>query len=393
MRILMLTYEVINRGGNFIRAQNLARELICLGHEVVLLSGGNKPSFGNYDTLIDGVKVVCVADILPYRFRHDGMSPMQIINRIGYIKNHKFDIIHGFGHRPASSVPAIVARNQQNIPYVADWSDLWGKGGIATLRGGLVGAIQGQIDTIMEKMVYQAADGVTVICRDLYQRLIDFKINPRKILLLPPGGTFLSERLSSKAARLRLGLSPDCQYVVYVGNAPYDQVYLARAMVKLFKINANARMLFAGAAMPKFNQITRSSGFEPRVNYLGFVPPEKLSSVITSGDVMLIPYLNTEINRNRFPNKLGDYLSFGKPTITNATGDIGNLFNKYEIGVLAGDPDDFATQTHRLLADRKRQKILGNNALKLVKTEFSWKNRARSLVKFYERLISEYRSR
>jgi glycosyltransferase involved in cell wall biosynthesis len=393
MRILMLTYEVVNKGGNFIRAQNLARELICLGHKVVLLSGGSSLIARNYETTINGVKVVCVADVFPYRFRHDGMSPMQIVNRISYIKKYKFDIIHGFGHRPTSSLPAIFGRNKQHIPYVADWSDLWGKGGIASLRGGFVGTIEGYTDTLMEKMVYQEADGVTAICTDLYQRLINFGINSQKILLLPPGGTFLSDKPSPKAARLSLGLSSNFQYVVYVGNAPYDQVYLADVMVKLFKINPNVRMLFAGANMPKLNKIIRASGFDTRVIYLGFVEPEKISSVILSGDVMLMPYLNTEINRNRFPNKLGDYLSFGKPTITNATGDIGNIFIKHKIGVLADDPDDFAIQTNRILANAKQQKMLGDNALKFVKTEFSWKIRARSLVKFYERLISEYRSK
>jgi glycosyltransferase involved in cell wall biosynthesis len=396
MNILMLTYEVTQRGGSFIRAHSLARELVILGHRVTLLSGSRSPNIFLQKKTIDGVKVVEVGDIFPYRFRHDGMSPMQIINRIIHISGKHYDVVHGFGHRPSSSVPALYYRKLNRVSYIADWSDLWGEGGIASLRNGkrIMGIVEKFTDTAMEKTIFQKADAVSVVCTDLYDRMIRIGKNPDRLILLPPGANSFKTILSESKAREILDLPLNIPIVVYVGNAPYDQAFLGETVVELFRINQSVILLFAGANMPEFNRIIRENGYSSRVIHRGFVQNDKLAEIIISGDVMLLPYLNTEINRGRYPNKIGDYIGFGKPTVTNPTGEVAGLFRKYKIGLLANyDPVDFAKKTDNLLNNPKLRKLYGNNALKLARSEFSWKTRAKSLVSFYERVVPFHKSK
>lgn len=45
MRIVMLTYEITDRGGNFIRAFSLAQEIVHQGHQVTLYAASPNKGF------------------------------------------------------------------------------------------------------------------------------------------------------------------------------------------------------------------------------------------------------------------------------------------------------------------------------------------------------------
>src|SRR5688572_3889234 len=117
MRILMLTYEIVHRGGSFIRCHSLAKNLAALGHEITLMAAARQPLISPRTTTMDGVSVVEVPDILPARLRHAGLSPIEVLTRNGYLHDRKFDLVHGFGHRPTVSVVARAYRRKTGVPY------------------------------------------------------------------------------------------------------------------------------------------------------------------------------------------------------------------------------------------------------------------------------------
>lgn len=395
MKILMLTYEITGTGGNYIRSSSIARALVSMGHKVILLSANNKPSLSLQSFTSKGVDVLEVADFMPKRFRHDGFSPMQVINRIIYIQSNQFDIIHGFGHRPSVSIPSMFKSNYSHIPYVADWCDLWGWDGIATLRGGVLGSIEGAIDTLSEKFVYQKADATTVICEDLFQRMKKIGKKTSELLILPPGSnTDIITPLLKHKARAKLGLSFQAHVAVYISNTSYDQNFLEEVLIRLFKTDKNSILLLAGTHMSALMNKIKNNGYLNRVVYKGFVPQEQIKDILACGDVMLLPYKNTSINRGRYPNKIGDYLAAGRPTVANPTGDLKKLFERAKIGILASeDPQDFAQNVIRLFNDKDEQNRLGFNSRRVATTEFSWISRAKLLSDFYERTLFSYKSK
>lgn len=390
MNILMLTYEVVDEGGSFIRCFSLAKNLVKLGHRVTVLASNKTPGFIERKTIRQGVVVIEIACPLPHRIRHNGTSPFQIISRAVHILRHRYDVVHGFGHRPSVFIPAHIHKLLYRRPYVADWADLWGWGGLASYRGGVIGDFLGVFDDAAERWIFSHVDGLTVISQELKKIALRRGVPEEKICLLPPGADAQIIYPQSKGASRRLlGLPAHAQILVFVGNASYDAELLARTFIKVFKHNNNALLLFAGASMPAFWNIIRRAKLEKRVIYKGFVPHDALGEVLACGDIMLLPYTNRQINTGRFPNKLGDYLAAGRPIVTNPTGDIRDIIAKEEVGLLVGESSEaFARGIRMLLHNQTLSRRFGQNARHLAETGFSWRQRAMDLHQFYTTLLS-----
>lgn len=390
----MLTYEVVDEGGSFIRSFSLAKKLVKLGHTVTLLASNKKPGLFERKTKRHGVVVIEIACPLPHRIRHNGTSPFQTIGRTVHVLRHRYDVVHGFGHRPSVFIPAFIHKFLYRRPYVADWADLWGWGGLGSYRGGLWGTTVGWLDDILEKFVYRNSDGVSVISRDLFQRARRFGVLQSHTAIVPPGSSVDEIVPLSKATqRKKYGFSIRDHILVYVGNAPYDARLLGKVIVEVMTQDDRARAIIIGRHMEEFDSVVRISGFKKRIRHYGFIAHDHISTLMACGDVMVLPYTNREINTNRYPNKIGDYLAAGRPTVANATGDLARLFRAYPIGETAPEePIGFARVILLLLTDAKKRRVLGQNARRLAEREFSWRRSAESLDAFYLSILEEYHS-
>lgn len=391
MNILILTYEITSEGGNFIRCFSLAKNLVKLGHNISILSSNTEKRLRLKYKIRNGVKIIEAPCILPFRIRHNGTSPFQVIGRCIYILKNKYDIVHGFGHRPSVIIPSLLHRFLYKAPYIADWCDLWGRGGIATLRGGGFGTLTEFFDTLSEKMIYKRVNGLTVVNTDLKKRALANGLSPKKIKLISIGADIDNIKpLPKQKMRKKHGLPHSAHIVVFVGNAPYDEGLLANTFLELSKINSKALLLFVGREMSTFKEIISKTKLENRVIEKGFVPHNKISELLSCGDVMLLPYTDRSINRGRFPNKLGDYIAAGRPTVANPTGDLKKFFEKERVGLLTPEnPKAFAQTVNKLLLDKKLRETLGRNARKTAENEMSWKMQARKLVTFYRKVLND----
>lgn len=387
MNILMITYEIADQGGNYIRCFSLAKNLVKRGHRVTLMASNIKKRLVTVSRFEEGVLVIEFPCILPHRIRHDGTSIFQIISRCLHILTHRYDIIHGFGHRPAVIIPALLHRALYQKPYFADWADLWGRGGISIYRGLIKGAPVRIFDTLTEPWIYSHVDGLTVISSDLKKRALNLGLPPYKIQLLKVGADIDSIRpLSKDTARKKLNLPSGAPIAVFVGQSTYDITFLARIYIELICFNPRATLLLVGPRFLEFERIIAEANKRTHIIYLGQLSHLKIGDVLACGDVMLLPYTDRPINRGRYPNKIGDYLAAGRPIVSNPTGDIKQLFKKYRIGLLAGEtPREFASVVNRLFHDKHLSSVLGLNARHLAETKLSWYNLSGILEKFYRK--------
>jgi len=117
-----------------------------------------------------------------------------------------------------------------------------------------------------------------------------------------------------------------------------------------------------------------------RLIELGFLSPEDYAAVLPAMDLFVFPFANKSINTCRWPNKIGDYMAAGVPTVSNNTGDIIDLFNEHKIGLMAKDtPSDFAEKILAILADEKQALLLGANARKTAESILDWAILAKKL--------------
>jgi len=384
MRVLMLTHNMAGLGGSYQRAWSIARGLSHWGIDVTLLAGRARPGLGLIQENRSGVNVVQVPDLFPWRLRHGGLSPMDMAYRVQFARSRQHDLVHGFDHRPAVSVPALAARRQWGIPFLADWADLWGRRGIADERAGLQGRLVSWLDVATEASVHEAADGATVISTFLERQMRELGMAPERIHRLPVGSNadLIRPQLVDEMRR-RYGIPGESMVLASGGFAPYDRQLLLETMKHLRALEPTALLLVVGGESRAVVRAAKKAGLAEAVRSFGVVAYEELGSLLACGDVMILPLGNRPLNAARFPNRFGDYLAAGRPIATNPTGDVGEVVKHEGVGIVAPDePALFAEAIFDLLRDRPRRQRQGRRARELAETRYSWTALAEPLTSF-----------
>jgi glycosyltransferase involved in cell wall biosynthesis len=389
VRIVMLVHNTIARG-TFNRAHSLGRHLVARGHEVTLLAGASVRARRQRRNL-NGVEVVEAFDPLPGRARESGLSPFDLASRMRYLRGKRYDLVHCFDHRPTVSLPALFFARRRQIPCIFDWADLWGLEGIASQRGLFSRAFLGSVDQFLEDRVRHRADALTVINTKLRDRARQRFHMP--IHLLPVGANSdVIQPLSKREMRRRFGLPENAAIALHAGLSPYDAAYLANSFVELVRRHPGAMLVIAGRRFPVLDRIIAEAGFSFKLVRLGMLDREALAAAMACADVLLLPYTKRIVNLYRYPNKLGDYLSAGRPIVTNDTGDLGRLVAEERVGLVVPDtPEAFALAVKKLFDDTALADELGRRGRALAETKLDWRFLARDLETFYSQTLAASR--
>lgn len=386
MKIIFSTYETKEIGGSYLRSLSLAKGLSKQNHQLVLWTSAKKLSLIPKFSEEDGVKIIESIGIFPYRFRKGGYDPFDVILRIVVILFSKCNIIHSFNHRPASTLPALFKSIFcKNCKWFLDWADLWGKGGIADRRYGPFHFFTSYIDHYTERLFIKLAFAVTAISDDLFNKAIKFRDNKQNVYFLGVGANIDDIKVMSQvSARKILKFSKDIKILIYLYVGTYDEELLAHIFIALNKLRSDTRLLLLGPRLTNFEQILyKHPQLKNKVWNQGVVERQSLSIYLAAGDLMLLPFSNKEINRGKFPNKIGDYLAAGRAMIANPTGEVKKILNKEKVGFLASeDPAEFAKTIDKVLNQTRKLQKLGRKA-RLLAERISWSNLAKELEGFY----------
>lgn len=389
MRVLFLTQNIAGRGGTYARCRTLARGLASRGHEVTILAASTKKRARAGASEAAGVRVVEMPSLLPQRFRHGGLSLLDLTGRILHMLRNEFDLVHCFDHRPTVSLPALFFSRTRKRPCVADWCDLWGREGLGGLRRGLERMLLTPADDRLERWVIKRATGVTAVSTHLARRARELREDSGSILLLPPSANddvVYPEPMD--AARSRHAMPPDVPVLVFSGYTRLGAELLGEAFARVARRHPTALLLTIGGPLPHCERILSACGLTDRVVHVGAKPYEELGGFLACGDVMLLPYPDHRIDRAGFANKLADYLAAGRPVATNRTGDLGRMVGRERVGVAtADDPEAYAEGICTLLDEPALRREMGVRARRLAETSFSFRSRAKELEEFYFRLI------
>ena len=386
MDIIFSTYEAKEIGGSYLRSLSLAQGLTELGHQVTLWTSAKKISFLPKVSYEKGVKVVESIGLMPYRFRKGGNDIFDICFRSLAIVFSECDVIQSFNHRPAATIPALIKSCFfPKTKWFLDWADLWGRGGIADRRYGPFSFLTANFDHYAERLFIRLAFAVTAISDDLVKKAKLIRKNKDNVFFLGVGANIKGIKTMSKfVARRKLGLSQTKKILVYLYVGTYDEELLAKTFIELNCLRKDVLLMLLGPPIPAFErQIKVHKNLNNKVIYQGVVDRDLLSLYLSTGDLMLLPFADKEINRGKFPNKLGDYLAVGRPTIANPTGEVKKLLTQEKVGILAPEtPKKFASAIDKSLKQTNKLKQLGKNARSLA-DKLSWRTIAQELEAFY----------
>ncbi len=364
-----------------------ARELVRRGHEVTLLCVAEHDRWRTKETEEDGVVVVESPDLLVGPMR-SGWDPWCTWNRCRYLRGRQFDLIHCFETRPATIHPVLRLLRRHPAPLVIDWNDWWGRGGlIKERRPRWYRVLLGPMETWYEEHFRARADHTTVISSALAERAARLGV-PRESISIIRGGVDIhrfkpQDRLRH---RDRLGIPRESFVVIFSAADATMDLDLALNAVRCCA-DPSVFLVITGRAPRDFDRQIQSMNLEKRVRHLGFLPYESLPDVLACADVFLLPFRNTVANRGRWPHKVGEYLACGRPTISNPTGDIRELFGREHVGVLA-DPTPQA-MADALLNLKKNELLrleIGHHARCVAEAQFAWPRIVDQVEHVYESL-------
>ena len=389
MKILLLNHNVKGEG-TYIRCFNFAKHLVRFGHSVVILTSSPNLIIKPKKELIDGVEVISFPDLIGRRFRNGGLGPIDTILRCLFVLKRRFDIVENFDHRPVVLYPALVSKYMRKTPLVSEWTDLHGTGGSLSRRRFIVQSLIRPYEDFTEIWSKKFPELLITISSGLKEKALSLGIPDEKIVQISGGADV--ERITpfnKGEARAIFNLPLKARIVAYTAGTHYDFELLLNSINKIQECRKDVYFVTTGAKLS--DELKHKFYDWERVIELGFLPYNKYAKFLPSADVFLFAFSNTQLNLGRWPNKIGDYMAAGRPTVSNFTGDLIHLFDKYQIGLLASEnPNDIANKTLRLLEDQSLASDIGKKARYAAEQFFDWKFLAKRLEACFVKVIGEY---
>tara|TARA_B100000315_G_C14510071_1_gene556542 strand:- start:231 stop:1385 length:1155 start_codon:yes stop_codon:yes gene_type:complete len=337
-----------------------------------------------YKRLGSGIKIQCVNDKLTLYFCPTilgggigkGADPIDLITRLFIIKKINFDLIFAFDTRPTVVIPALYYKLKRHVPLIIDQTDWWGQGGTIKERSGVLYSIMfSRIETFFEEFFLKFADGFTVICKALKKRLIDRQLRQR-IYFYPLGCA--PERLIHQEVnqlKKQLGLPTVDPLIGCLGSLfPVDADLLFNSF-NLLKKEIPSSLVLIG-----HNNLEHKYKIPNNIITTGDLSRQDLLNYVHCCDLMVVPMINNLANNGRWPSKINDYLTMGKPVVSTKIEVVKYLFSIYEFGKLADDNEiDFADKIMELLLDDQKKAVFRKNAQSLCR-RLEWKRVVGDLV-------------
>ena len=390
LNILMISHH--RRFRVYARSHAMGKELVRRGHKVTLVVVADRRKAGIVASDWDGVRVVETPDLLWGRLR-SGWDPWNLLNRRLFLGREKasYDLIHCFETRPVTIYPALFYRKHHPAPLLTDWNDWWGRGGVIDeFRPRWYRSLFGPIETYYEEAFRTRADGLTVISTALRDRAIRMGVPPETICYIP-GGVFPEQFPHRTIAECREKVGVPSSDLL-LGYSSIDSHAEMETMMRVLSMVAGrfpaVKLLVTGKTGRDVVDMARNHGVAGNLRLTGFLPFEDLSWHLGTVNMFILPFPPKIYNIGRWPNKLGEYMSLGRPTVSNPVGDIRPLFEEHEIGLLARwDANDIAEKVIRLIENPGEADRLGRNARRLAVTDYDWKGLTGILEEFYYRIL------
>lgn len=127
---------------------------------------------------------------------------------------------------------------------------------------------------------------------------------------------------------------------------------------------------------------------DPRIEYLGEIPREKVLALQKEADVLVNPRTSIdEFTKYSFPSKTMEYLASGTPTILYKLPGIPEEYYKYCYALNDADSATLKNKIEEILRQPKSERInFGNRARKFIVTQKNSEVQTKRILKLIERI-------
>ena len=322
---------------------DICAELVSLGHDVSVVTG--KPNYCYNEIIpayrkvkyeiIDGVKVHRV-NLYPRK-----QSRLSIIrNYLSFHRNAKafmrrfneqFDVVLSVSLSPVISIaPAVLYAKKHKVKHVLHCLDLWPESTVVT------GAVKK--DSPMYKMLFRWSRNLYLACDKIMVSSPSFADYFKEVLhiidkpfpYVPQPSLGVHENLPPATFKKKYNF-------VYVGNIGTLQLIdeIAEAG-KIIGTRGDVEVHLAGMGLQSENlkKYIADNSLKDIVTYYGPLPLEKAVTLYADADALIVPLKEGGTVGKTIPNKLVQYLKYGRPIIGSLSGDGRDVLVKTKGAVL-----------------------------------------------------------
>ncbi|MFZ5759503.1 MAG: glycosyltransferase family 4 protein [Thermodesulfobacteriota bacterium] len=362
-----------------VRVEKISKALIDAGHEVHLICKNNGQQ--KTEEKINGIHIHRLWPCRPFFLNHlvsvvAFFNPTWIYKIIQIANKTKIDVL--LVRDLPLAITALWVGKYLNLPVIFDmaenypsmWREHVDKRGLKFINHFVKNPT---VAAIMENYAVRRVDHTIVVVEESQERIIKKGVPKNKLSIV------------SNTPDLALcnftPTSPDPYAdkfkLVYVGsiNGGRGLDTVIKAISSIKKQIHNFHLIIAGDGeyLAELKKLSENLGVKQDVSFLGWVDPKQVPPLIYHSDICTVPHVVTEFINSTIPNKIFDYMAYGKPLIVSDAKPLRRIVEEAGAGVIfrSGDADDFAVKTLQL-QDKERRKLLGAAGLEAVKKKYNW---------------------
>jgi glycosyltransferase involved in cell wall biosynthesis len=403
MKILFLNFDRKERG-TYYRPYNWAKYLAGQGHEVTVACVSTERKFRPRMRMEHGYRILETPNFMDgshWMMRLTGTwgwGALDIACRLGELRRGDYDVVHTFEHFLNSAGPTYLVPRKKLPVLVSDWCDHYGKGGLRDshsrpYRLGFFYRRVGYPLTVfcdfLERHHRKMADAVTVISTYLANRARDIGVRQERIRLIP--GSVDCEQVKpmpKEEARRLTGVPSGTRVVSFLGAHQEDLGFSLEAFRQVLRDHPQTVFHIIGRKESGVGAKIRELGLAHYVRQTGWCKDKEMCNYLGATDVFLLPMQDTPANRARWPNKIGEYMASGRPTVCTRVGDVAEVVVREGIG-LASEPttEAFAYNIVQLLDQPALAMIMGKRARQVAEQKYDVHVQGKELEELYASLL------
>lgn len=221
----------------------------------------------------------------------------------------------------------------------------------------------------------------------------EYGVHKDKIVVIENGAnTDLFIPMDVRVARSELGLNQNDNYICLVGAFSRWQgiEYLIRSAPSILKSFANTRFLLVGDGELKEEliELVEQIGISSRVIFTGIVPYERVPLYMNASDVCVVT--KPQESGGFSPLKLCEYMACSKAVVATSASGL-DFLEENNAGILANpeNSEEFAQAIIKLLRDPGLRQRMGENGMKYVVENRSWKSVAKRVEEVCRQAIEQ----
>jgi glycosyltransferase involved in cell wall biosynthesis len=298
------------------------------------------------------------------------------------------DLVWGTTPPLFQGVTAWLLARLKGVPFLFEVRDLWPAFAVAV--GVLKNKLLIKASEWLERRLYNWAD-VLVINSPGFKTHVESR-GGGKVFLVPNGADVTMFHPDDQGIAFRRGHQLEDEFIVLYAGAhgmSNDLGVLLEAAALLGDLEKLAVVLLGdGKEKAKLKARARAMGLE-NVYFLPPLPKDEMSGALAAADVCVATLKPIEMYKTVYPNKVFDYMAAGRPVILAIDGVIRDVVEKADAGIPVppGDPHALADAIRKMMRDRQKGRILGQNGRKYVEKQFDRTVLAGKLIQIMTTLI------